>query len=298
MRGSVGKRAKVQAMGSADTSATMPEEDAMRRADKAEESGDFNEAEKILGEWQLNRSLMHESTSALIAQLQSKSQRTFFDKPVDADTAPGYYADSLRRKTAWDTEAVCFQSMAQKAKEGKYDVDTSARVSKVAFDLKLMVFNAIIYNPATHVVNKAALQLLKASRSVLAKWEKGELMCRVCHGDEVYIENPVQICDFCCTGIHAQCLPEVRREEQGWNPLMEDTAWFCSEACEHNFKRLADMFQLPPAHGGAAMRGGVLGGKSEADNGGPKHLGRGTTAKFDGDPGGEAADGAAANTGD
>eukprot|EP00961_Rhodomonas_salina_P253774 3429539-Rhodomonas_salina.3 len=87
-------------------------------------------------------------------------------------------------------------------------------------------------------------------------------MCRQCHGDEVYIENPVQICDFCCTGIHLKCQEPPRQGDHGFNPLQNDTAWFCSDECETAFKALMDKIQLPPDYTAKKPSGSKMEGKN------------------------------------
>eukprot|EP00961_Rhodomonas_salina_P182255 2460584-Rhodomonas_salina.3 len=224
---------------------------------KALQRGAFSEVEKIQGERKMNRLRKEETwTMELISKLRRKSKYDFFDAPVDPEQAPGYFADSVGR-TTWGTEAMSFQRMKEKAAQGVYDEDIYTRTSKMEADLTILVLNAIIYNPADHPVNKAALALYKAVRPLLSQTVKATLMCRSCHGDESFAENPVQICEFCCAGVHFKCQGALTRADSDvCNPLQPertDAAWFCSDLCEASFKSLVGKCLLPPSYCRAAL---------------------------------------------
>jgi hypothetical protein len=201
----------------------------------------------------------------LVKELKRKCRTEYFDAPVDPRLAPDYYAPQgelelaesrahhskansesiVIRKTAWGTDAICWDIMLRKARGGIYGAKPSDWVSLVEFDLHTMIYNAIIYNFEAHHVNKAALRLYESTGKILEDWETRLLMCCVCGGDELYVENSVVICDSCCKGVHLKCLRVQRPEDQGYHPLRNDSAWFCSDGCMERFQRLCARFQLP-----------------------------------------------------
>lgn len=36
----------------------------------------------------------------------------------------------------------------------------------------------------------------------------------MCGEDELYLENPILLCDYCCTGIHVDCQDHARPDDQ------------------------------------------------------------------------------------
>ena len=80
------------------------------------------------------------------------------------------------------------------------------RLAAVERDLNMLVYNALTYNEWKHPVNIAARRLYKAARGIFQSWlERGELPCLECGEQELYLENPILICDWCCTGVHVNC---------------------------------------------------------------------------------------------
>lgn len=71
--------------------------------------------------------------------------------------APGYYLEgSQGTKTAWGTQAVSLTTMLKKYEDGKYQYS-----HEVHFDLLVMLWNAMCYNPPDHPVAKAAKKMYK-----------------------------------------------------------------------------------------------------------------------------------------
>ena len=211
---------------------------------QAHEHGQHGEVEKLSGHVRQKRSAVQ--AIDIVAGLISKSKTDFFDDAVDAKLAAGYYKEGSTTVTAWGTEVMHFGIMQQRAHDRIYDADPRIRLGMIERDFNMMIYNALIYNNLKHPVHTAAMNLWKASRKALASWmEHGESPCRECGGEEVYFENPVEICDFCCTGIHQNCQREVRKEE-GYHPLREtdgvpDSTWFCSDKCKEQFSAVAKL---------------------------------------------------------
>jgi len=208
----------------------------------------------------------------LVGQIRKRVKNNFFEEPVDKNTAPGYYAlEDNTDKTEWNTDAMCFQRIEKKdyktiSREKFGGIDRpDAVLALVEHDLNLIVYNAIIYNPKTHPVNLAAQRLFHGIQKVMGanevpyapaglKWEDCRF-CSKCNGDEVYFENPINICDWCCVGTHKDCMPEARPADQGLHPLrpavssdgktVKDEAWFCSDACRKAFDNVSANFKLP-----------------------------------------------------
>jgi hypothetical protein len=89
---------------------------------------------------------------------------------------------------------------------GEYDADPRVRLGAVERDLNMLVYNALTYNGCKHPVNIAARRLYKAARGIFQSWwERGELPCLECGEQELFLENPILICDWCCTGVHMNC---------------------------------------------------------------------------------------------
>jgi len=143
-----------------------------------------------------------------------------------------------------------FKKMMLRADSKIYDNDPKVRLAMVERDFNTIVYNAIIYNNYRHVVHVEALKLYKAAQSVFRSWQgKGDTPCRECGHDDEFSENPVNLCDYCCTGIHVKCLQECRPDEQWCHPLRDDVgrqtkAWFCSHKCRSFFQDLAAHFKL------------------------------------------------------
>ena len=119
-------------------------------------------------------------------------------------------------------------------------------LSLVEQDLNLIVYNAIIYNGKQHNANKAALRFRETFQKVMKEthWDACRF-CAKCNGDEIYFENLINICDWCCAGVHTLCMDQPRPPQQGVHPLRGDDAWFCSNACRTCFEDLAKDFCLP-----------------------------------------------------
>ena len=133
-------------------------------------------------------------------------RNTYFVKPVPATEAPDYYDKHNPCKTTWNTDVVCFDMMLEKDRSDK-NYRTRAKeiygrhrpdmfFSLVEKDLNLIVYNAIIYNNHNHAVNTAARKLSEVIQAVLRELESDYRFCSVCGGDELYVENPISICDW------------------------------------------------------------------------------------------------------
>ena len=130
----------------------------------------------------------------------------YFVKPVSATQAPNYYQKDDPLKTSWNTEAMCFETMLEKdrsennykarAKEiyGSHRADMCFTL--VEKDLNLIVYNAIIYNNQSHPVNVAARRLSDVIQKAVGELEENYRFCSICGGDELYMENPISICDW------------------------------------------------------------------------------------------------------
>jgi hypothetical protein len=89
---------------------------------------------------------------------------------------------------------------------GEYDADPRVRLGVVERDLNMLVYNALTYNECKHPVNIAARRLYKAARGIFQMWwKRGELPCLECGEQELFVENPILICDWCCIGVHLNC---------------------------------------------------------------------------------------------
>jgi hypothetical protein len=133
-------------------------------------------------------------------------RNTYFVKPVPATEAPDYYAKHNPCKTSWNTDVVCFDMMLEKDRSDN-NYRTRAKqlygsgrpdmcLSLVEKDLNLIVYNAIIYNNQNHAVNTAARKLSEVIQAVVREFESDYRFCSVCGGDELYVENPISICDW------------------------------------------------------------------------------------------------------
>ena len=139
------------------------------------EQGKHDEAEQVLGEFKLKQCAAQHCSMDIVKELQSKSKTDFFDYAVDASMAAGYYQEGSSEFTAWGTEVMHFEKMLQRAAKKIYDRDPRIRLAQVEKDFNTMIYNAVIYNCHTHVVNTEALKLRKAAESVFRKWQnKGE----------------------------------------------------------------------------------------------------------------------------
>jgi len=120
-------------------------------------------------------------------------------------------------------------------------------------DFNTMIQNAVIYNPHNdaHGVHATAIKLFQECQEVFHQLGDKELLCHKCDED-VADDNMIRVCDYCCIGIHDHCLCETRPVDQGWHPLRQkecpcgdiDTTWFCSDACESSFERIANLIEL------------------------------------------------------
>ena len=193
-------------------------------------------------------------TSELLSTLRSRLRNDYFIKPVPAAVAPGYYNKDDPSQTAWNTDVMCLEMMEEKERSNTYmrlaleNYGPQRPDMSVAFvqqDLNLIVYNAIIYNPAKHPVNAAAIRLLHSFSSVMDQVAWEQTCCTQCGGDEVWFENPITICDACCAGTHKSCMRDDA-VEGGPHPLRQDDAsWFCSLKCKGKFDELAAIFCLP-----------------------------------------------------
>ena len=225
------------------------------------EHGAHDRAEQILGRSKLKECAARLSSEDIVKELQLKSRTDLFDRAVDAAVAPGYYQEGSSEHTAWGTEVMYFDKMLLRAADKVYDQHLRTRLALVEKDFNTMIYNAVIYNNSAHLVNMEARKLLREGRKVFRKAElTGDRPCRECGGDELYVENPVQICDYCCSGMHVSCeaskaanesTGRQRPAEQGCHPLRRlphgegvDSAWFCSDECQASFAKLAQLFQL------------------------------------------------------
>jgi hypothetical protein len=138
---------------------------------------------------------------------------------------------------------MCFDHMIKKARSGGYGSTPTEWISNVEADLLVLVSNAIIYYGHAHPTNKAALAVYEAVQAVLQEWQAFHLLCSVCGGDELDVENSVTICDGCCKGFHRLCTKETLEGETP-HDLRRDSAWYCSSACRSSFEALASRFQL------------------------------------------------------
>ncbi len=86
--------------------------------------------------------------------------------------------------------------------------------------------NACIYNPPEHEVNMEAHRLFKEASDVFQRRYRKMLRCRVCLSDSHENSNLLDICDFCCEGVHERCNPVgARPSVQGCHPFRGDDAW-------------------------------------------------------------------------
>jgi len=206
---------------------------------------------------------------AIVKELKTKSKSDFFNDAVDVLRVKQYYKEDSTEMTVWGTEMMHFQKMMLRADSKIYGKDPKTRLALVEKDLNTIVYNAIIYNPYQHVVHVEALKLYKAAQSVIRSWQvKGDTPCRECgHDDDASGENPVNLCDYCCTGIHVKCLHEFRQDEKWCHPLRDfrqTKAWFCSDQCKSVFEELSSHFKLdalssceerPPRRRGKDVKG-------------------------------------------
>lgn len=246
MSGETGRDAEGEPVGSE----IFDEDEEVKLAGKEK---DFATVEVKIG--RLKASQVRVPTLEVIAALRGRLRHQHFEQPVNPAVASGYYSDTSPTKTKWNTHVMCFQMIEQKEKDNVY-VKQAKRVygvdradlchSFVERDFNLIIYNAIIFNHKKHRVNEAAHRFFHTLRTVLddKKWDEC-CFCRECGGDEVYLENKVLFCDWCCTGIHRHCLKQERLDNQGIHPLRKDEAWFCQDKCREAFEALAAGFELP-----------------------------------------------------
>jgi hypothetical protein len=227
--------------------------DADEEVTSAGSQKDFATVEVTIG--RLKASQVRVPTLEVISALRGRLRHQHFEQPVDPAIASGYYSDTSLTTTKWNTDVMCFEMIEKKEKDNVY-VKQAKRVygedradlchSFVERDFNLIIYNAIIFNNKKHKVNEAALRFFHALRKVLddKHWDEC-CFCRECGGDEVYLENTVMLCDWCCTGIHRRCLKQERPANQGIHPLRKDEAWFCQDKCREAFEALAAYFELP-----------------------------------------------------
>ena len=170
--------------------------------------------------------------------------------------APGYYLEgSGGTKTAWGTPAVSLETMLKKYEEGKYTF-----CYQVHFDLFVMLWNALCYNPPDHPVAKAARKMYERFTFKRSKGKQESILechialesfkCSECHilkvdeyGEEV---DDMFQCDYCSRGIHPDCRGAPYRTFENLSPFKElddhddglgkaQCQDFCSAECKSKY---------------------------------------------------------------
>lgn len=92
--------------------------------------------------------------------------------------------------------------------------------------------------PRLDLTSFASETIDKRTRPVL------QLFCSQCQCQESWKDNVLVLCDGCPKAYHQACYHE------GVSPLTDtfiqsDSAWYCTEECQHNLKRKRVVVELP-----------------------------------------------------